>query len=66
MLFLGGPNTRQADTAGDVSQEVEYKLSYRPISWNKFLHPNGTSGFQYLLDGNGNKVYETGDFSTLP
>lgn len=66
LLFLGGTNSREADTAGGVSQEVDYKMTYRPISWNKFLHPNGTSGFQYLFDGGGNKVYSLGDFTTLP
>lgn len=66
LLFLGGPNQRQADTAGGQSQEVEYKFSYRPVSWNKFIHPNGTSGFQYITDGSGNKVYDAGSFGTLP
>lgn len=66
LMFLGAPNVRQNDTAGNVSQEVEYKMVYRPISWNKFLHPDGTSGWQYIVDGGGNKVYELDDFSILP
>lgn len=66
LLFLGGPNQRQSDTSGHASQEVEYKMIYRPVSWNKFLHPDGVSGFQYINDGNGNKVYDQGDFTTLP
>lgn len=66
LLFLGAPNQRDADTAGNVVQQVDYKLMFRPISWNKFLHPDGTSGFQYLADGNGDHVYELGDFTTLP
>lgn len=66
LLFLGGTNSREANTAGGVSQEVDYKMTFRPVSWNMFIHPNGTSGFQYLSDGNGNHVYQLGDFTTLP
>lgn len=65
LMFLGGPNTRQADTSTDPSQEVEYKFLYRPINWNQFMKPDGT-GFAYLTDAGGNKVYQLGDFTILP
>ena len=66
LLFIGGPSDRETDTSGGAVQTVEYKFMYRPISWNKYLHPDGKSGWQYLYDNNSAKVYQLGDFTTLP
>jgi len=48
------------------SYVVEYHFLYRPIPWNFYLHPNRTSGFQIVTDGNGAPPYQSGDFTTLP
>jgi hypothetical protein len=66
LLFMAGPNDRQTDTTGSVTQEVQYKLVYRSVPWNFYLHPNRTSGFQAVTDGNGDPPYESGDFTILP
>lgn len=66
LLFMGGPSEFAADTAGNITQEVEYKLVYRPINWNKYFHPNRTTGWDTVTDGSGNSPYESGNFATLP
>lgn len=66
LLFGGGPSERNIDTAGNITQDVEYKFIYRPIHWNYYMHPNRTTGFAAITDGNGAGPYESGTFSSLP
>lgn len=66
LLFLGGPSDFSVDTAGNITQEVEYKFIYRPINWNKYFHPNRTTGWDTVTDGSGNSPYESGTFTLLP
>lgn len=40
-----------------LSYIIEYKFLWRSIPWNYFFHPNRTSGFQAVTDGNGNPPY---------
>jgi hypothetical protein len=66
LLFVGGPSSLQADTLGNILYEVEYRMVFRYQPWNFFLHPNGTTGWAVVNDGNGNPVFPSGDFTTLP
>lgn len=66
VLFLGGNVTLAFDNLGNLLYEAEYLMSWRYQPWNNFLHPNGTSGWQPVADGNGNPPFPSGDFSTLP
>jgi len=66
LLFAGGPSEFNVDTAGNITQDVEYKFVYRPVNWNKYFHPNRTTGWDTVTDGSGNSPYESGTFTTLP
>jgi hypothetical protein len=66
LLFSGGPSDFTMDSLGNVTNQVDYTFMYRPIPWNYYLHPNRTTGFALITDGNGNPVYGSGDFNTLP
>lgn len=66
LLFAGGPSEFANDTAGNITQDVEYKFVYRAVSWNKYYHPNRTTGWDTVTDGSGNPPYDSGDFTTLP
>jgi hypothetical protein len=66
LLFLGGENTERSDTLGNRMYDCEYKFAYRSVGWNKSLHPNGTTGFADITDGNSNPPYPTGVLTLLP
>jgi hypothetical protein len=66
LLFLGGNDEIGIDSIGNVTIDVEYRMSFRPINWNFYLHPNGTTGFALVTDGNSNPVYGAGEFNDLP
>jgi hypothetical protein len=66
LLFMPGTSQVDADSLGNITYQVEYKFMYRPVPWNNFLHPNGTSGFVPVFDGNGNTVYASTNFEILP
>ncbi|MHC5540621.1 hypothetical protein ACYOEI_20580 [Singulisphaera rosea] len=66
VLFVGGTTEIQSDTMGNRLYSAEYNFVYKPIPWNQFLSPNPTEGFAVVTDGNGDPVYESGDFSILP
>lgn len=66
LLFQGASIQGSTDSAGNATYETEYKFTFRPLNWNKFLKPDRTSGFQYVFDGSGNKVYQLEDFTVLP
>jgi hypothetical protein len=65
-LFESYDIQRTANTDGSTSYELAYMFDWRGVNWNKALHPNGTTGYAYITDGNGDKPFETGDFTTLP
>jgi hypothetical protein len=67
LLFLGGENEYQRDTAGNTLMDLDYKFLYRKVKWNYYKHPSPTHDFEVVTDGNGDPVYEDdGDFSLLP
>jgi hypothetical protein len=66
LLFLGGEDTERSDTLGNVMYDCEYKFAYRRVGWNNALHPNGTTGFAAITDGNSNPPYILADLTTLP
>jgi hypothetical protein len=66
VLFLGGDVEITHDTLGNVMYSCGYSMSWRYIPWNNFLHPDGTSGWQPVADGNGDPPYPPGDLSSLP
>lgn len=65
LLFAGASADRQADGNGKITWTVEYKFLYRPVSWNKVVRPD-TGEWDYIADSGGDKIYQTGDFTTLP
>lgn len=66
LLFVGGPINLSSDTLGNVLYDAEYRMVYRQYPWNYALHPNGTTGWAAVTDGNGNGPYTPADFTTLP
>lgn len=66
LLFMPGNSTVDADVTGQITYQVEYKFMFRPIEWNKFFHPNRTTGFATVTDGNGNPPYQSANFDLLP
>jgi hypothetical protein len=66
LLFMAGHLEVTADSFGNMSYECEYKFLYKYVPWNWFFHPNRTTGFALVTDGNGNAPYGTADFSILP
>lgn len=66
LLFMPGKMNKSSDAQGNVTWEVEYKFVFDPKGWNNFMHPDRTSGFSSVTDGNGNPPYTQGDFTTLP
>lgn len=74
LVFMPGSCEVDANTTAmftylyqySLSYIVEYKFLFRSIPHNWFLHPNGTTGFALVQDGNGNPPYLPGDFSILP
>jgi hypothetical protein len=67
LLFLGGQNEFQRDTAGNLLFDFDYKFIYRKVLWNFYKHPSPTHGFEVVTDGNGDFVYDaTGNFGLLP
>lgn len=66
-LIYNGMATEVApDPLGNITYNVQYKFSYRYIDWNYLFHPNRTSGFQLVTDGNGNPPYQYTSFEVLP
>lgn len=66
LLFSGGPSEFTMDSIGTFTNQIDYAIIYRSIPWNYYLHPNRTSGFSLVTDGNGNPPYDSGDFNILP
>lgn len=66
LLFMPGNSSTESDTLGNLSFTAEYRFMFRPINWNFYLHPNRTTGFALVTDGNGNPVFQSGNFNTLP
>jgi hypothetical protein len=48
LLFTGSNSTLEIATAGRVTYSVEYHLMYRPVDWNKFIHPRRGYGWQFV------------------
>jgi hypothetical protein len=65
VLFNGGKTLREADTAGNAVQRIDYRHTYKPSGWNKQYNP-ASGSFDTIVDNNGNSPYAVGDFSTLP
>jgi hypothetical protein len=66
LMFMNGDTEIQSDTFGNLTYQVQYRFMYRPIDWNWYLHPDRTTGFAPVTDGNGNGPYGYGNFDTLP
>ena len=69
LLFMPGNSSTEADSLGNIVYQVEYKFMFRPINWNWFFHPNRTTGFALITDGNaggGNPPYGSTSFEILP
>lgn len=66
LLFMPGNSSTESDTLGNITYTAEYRFMFRPIDWNFYLHPNRTTGFALVTDGNGNSPYQYSNFNVLP
>ncbi len=66
LLFSIGNSQVQSDPSGAVTYQYEYKFSYRSQPWGYFFHPNRTTGWAPVTDGNGKPLYASTNFEVLP
>lgn len=66
LLFMPGNSSTESDVLGNLSYTAEYRFMFRPVDWNYYLHPNRTTGFAVVTDGNGNSPYQYANFNVLP
>ncbi len=66
LLFSIGNSSVQSDPSGAITYQFEYKFSYREYPWNFYFHPDRTTGFALVTDGNGAPPYASASFEVLP
>ncbi len=66
LMFMVGATNLLVDVFGNITYTVEYKFMYRPVDWNKYFHPDRTTGFATVTDGNGNPPFAYLDYEVLP
>lgn len=65
LLYHGMTTEIAPDPLGNLTYNVQYKFSFRYINWNYCFHPNRTTGFALVTDGNGAPPYQYANFETL-
>jgi hypothetical protein len=66
LLFGPGNSDEEADVLGNITYQAQYRFFYRPINWQYEFHPNRTTGWALVTDGNGNPKFQTENFGLLP
>lgn len=66
LLFQPGESTIESDPLGNLTYQFSYQFMFRQYNWNFYFHPNRTSGFSLVTDGNGISPYQYGNFDLLP
>lgn len=66
LLFSAGNSTTESDVLGNLTYTFEYRFLARAVPWNYSFHPNRTTGFAAITDGNGNFPFTPGNFNILP
>jgi hypothetical protein len=66
LLFMPGHTATEGSPAGQITYQADYVFMYRSIPWNYDFHPNRTTGWALVTDGNGNPKYQFADFNILP
>jgi len=66
LLFTGMNNSVASDPLGNIIFTVEYLFQYRSVNWNFDYHPNRTTGWALVTDGNGAPRYASSNFNLLP
>lgn len=66
LLFMPGHSSEESDPLGNITYAADYVFMFRPYDWNFDFHPNRTTGWALVTDGNGNPRYQYTDFNTLP
>jgi hypothetical protein len=66
LMFGGMNNDVTSDPLGNIIFTVQYLFQYRSINWNWDFHPNRTTGWALVTDGNGAPRYASGNFGLLP
>jgi hypothetical protein len=66
LLFLPGTSHTEVDVLGNITYSCQYRFMAKVRDWNMFLHPNRTTGFAFVTDGNGNTPYTYANFDILP
>lgn len=64
VLFVGARSRSELRFGSDPLWRVEYRFQARSEAWNK-QYRDAPAGWQGIEDGDGNPLYETGDFSQL-
>jgi hypothetical protein len=66
LLLLQPTTTAAVSTTGMVlASDLDVTMIYRPRGHNAFLHPDGTTGFAEVYDGNGDPPYPSTAFAPL-
>jgi hypothetical protein len=65
ILFKGARTHREASSDGTKTQEVELVFMWREQDWNKVATTYHASGFDFVVDGSGNKPYQYTDLMPL-
>lgn len=66
LLYMGMNSEIESDPLGNITFQLQYIFSYRNIPWNYEYHPNRTTGWAPVTDGNGNFKYIPANFNILP
>jgi hypothetical protein len=66
LLFSNGSSTTESDVLGNLTFTFEYRFLYKSINWNFAFHPDRTTGWAPITDGNGAPPFQSGDFNILP
>jgi hypothetical protein len=66
LLFSNGDSSTESDVLGNLTYTFDYRFLYKSINWNYSFHPDRTTGWASITDGNGNPPFQSGDFNILP
>lgn len=66
LLFMPGHSTIEPDPLGNITYAADYVFMFRTVNWNYDFHPNRTTGWAVVTDGNGNPRYQYSNFNILP
>jgi hypothetical protein len=66
LLFASVESLTESDVLGNLTYQFSYNFMFRQYDWNWYFHPNRTTGWAPVTDGDGNPPYPYGNFNLLP